>query len=197
MTKYEMMDLITEQNDGYLMTSVVQGAGISRTYLSKYVKDREMEQVEPGIYIHPEIWPDPFYILQLKNKAVVFSNETALYLHGLMEHEPIRIIVSVKRGYNATHLIKRGIKPYFIKEDKFNEGVTIVKTPFGNDVRVYDIDRTICDIVLRKDEMDIQVFQTALKEYMSGQKKNVHRLMVYAKLLGVERKIREYTEVML
>ena len=67
MTKYEMMDLITEQNGGYLMTSVVQEAGISRTYLSKYVKDREMEQVESGIYIHPEIWPDPFYILQLKN----------------------------------------------------------------------------------------------------------------------------------
>ena len=63
-----------------------------------------------------------------------------------MEREPTRIIVSVKRGYNATHLIKRWIKPYFIKEEKFNDGVTIVKTPFGNDVRVYDIDRTIFDI---------------------------------------------------
>ena len=72
-----------------------------------------------------------------------------------------------------------------------------MKTPLGNDVRVYDIDRTICDMVLRKDEMDIQVFQTALKEYMSGQSKNIHRLMVYAKLLGIEQKIREYTEVML
>lgn len=197
MTKYEMMDSITEKNDGYLMTSAVQKAGISRTYLSKYVKDREMEQVEPGIYIHPEIRPDPFYILQLKNKEVIFSNETALYLYGLMEHEPARIFVSVKRGYNATHLIKRGIKPYFVKKENFNEGVTVVKTPLGNDVRVYDIDRTICDMVLRKDEMDIQVFQTALKEYMSGQSKNIHRLMVYAKLLGIEQKIREYTEVML
>lgn len=197
MTKYEMMDSITEKNDGYLMTSAVQKAGISRTYLSKYVKDREMEQVEPGIYIHPEIWPDPFYILQLKNKEVIFSNETALYLYGLMEHEPARIFVSVKRGYNATHLIKRGIKPYFVKKENFNEGVTVVKTPFGNDVRVYDIDRTICDMVLHKDEIDIQVFRTALKEYMSGQSKNVHRLMVYAKLLGIEQKIREYTEVML
>lgn len=46
--------------------------------------------------------------------------------------------------------------------------------------------------------MDIQVFQTALKEYMSSQKRNVHQLtVVYAKLLGVEWKIREYTEVML
>ena len=76
----------------------------------------------------------------LKNKGFgpVFSIETALYLHGLMEHEPTRIFVSVKRGYNATHLIKSGIKPY------------------------------------------------SIKEYISSQKKNGHRLMVYAKLLGVE-----------
>ncbi|MDO5590965.1 MAG: hypothetical protein Q4F98_07930 [Lachnospiraceae bacterium] len=55
------------------------------------------------------------------------------------------------------------------------------------------IERFLIFIVLRKDEMDIQVFQTALKEYMSGQKKNIHRLMFYAKVLGIERKIREYT----
>ena len=192
-----MMDLIIEKYGGYLMTSVVQEAGISRTYFLKFVKDREMEQVEVGIYVLPEIWPDPFYVLQLKNKGVIFSNETALYLHGLMEHEPTKIFVSVKRGYNATHLIKRGVKPYFVRQEIFNEGVTVMKTPFGNDVRVYDIDRTICDMVQRKGEMDIQVFQNAIKEYMSSHRKNVHRLMVYAKLLGIERKIQEYTEVML
>ena len=79
----------------------------------------------------------------------------------------------------------------------FEQGVTEVKTIFGNDVFVYDIDRTICDMVKRKEEMDIQVFQTALKEYMSGSMKNIYRLMTYAKLMGIERKIREYTEVLL
>ncbi len=64
MTKYEIMDSITEQYDGYLLTSVVQKAGISRTYLLKYVKEQKMKQVQAGIYILPEIWPDPFYILQ-------------------------------------------------------------------------------------------------------------------------------------
>ena len=197
MTKFEMMDELTERHGGYLLTAAVQEAGISRTYLSRYVKERQLERVEAGIYILPEVWPDTLYILQLKNKETVFSNETALYLHGLMEREPERICVSVKRGYNATHLIKRGVKPYFVRQELFYQGVAVVKTPCGNDVRVYDIDRTICDMVQRKDKIDIQVFQTALKEYMSGSKKNLHRLMVYAKLLGVERKTREYSEVLL
>ncbi|MGN0693294.1 MAG: abortive phage infection protein [Lentihominibacter sp.] len=197
MTKYEIMDSIVEQNNGYLLTSLVQDAGVSRTYMLKYVKDREMEQLERGIYILPSIWPDSLYVLQIKNKGAVFSNETALYLHGLMENEPSKTCVSVKRGYNATHLIKRGVKTYYVKEELFDVGVIEIETPFGNNVRVYDIDRTICDMVRRKKETDIQVFQTALTEYMSGSKKNVHRLMAFAKLLGIEDKIRNYTEVML
>lgn len=197
MTKITLLDNITEQGGGYLLTSVVQKEGISRTYLSKYVKEREMERVEAGVYILPEIWPDPLYILQLKNKETVFSNETALYLHGLTEHEPKRISVSVKRGYNATHLTKRGVKTYFVRQEILNQGITEVETTYGNKVRVYDIDRTICDIVQRKDELDIQVFQTALKNYMIGNKKNIHHLMAYAHLMGIERKVRDYMEVML
>lgn len=197
MTKYEMMDLLTNQHGGYLLTAAVQDAGISRTYLAKFVKDREMEKVDTGIYILPEVWPDPLYILQLKNKGIVYSHETALYLHGMMEHEPARTCVSVRRGYNATHLIKKGIKPFYIRSELFEEGVSVVKTSYGNEVRVYDIDRTICDIVQRKDEMDIQVFQNAMKEYMSDERKDIHRLMVYASMLRIERKVRDYTEVML
>ena len=197
MTKFDMMDELTERRGGYLLTSAVQEAGISRTYLSEYIAERGMERVEAGVYILPDVWPDPLYILQLKNKETVFSNETALYLHGLMEREPVRICVSVKRGYNASHLISRGVKPYYVRRELYDQGVTSVKTPCGNEVRVYDIDRTVCDMIQRKDEMDIQVFQTALKEYMTCSRKNIHQLMVYAQLMGIERKIRAYTEVLL
>lgn len=197
MTKYEIMDNLTSQHKGYLLTAEVQENGISRTYLSKYVKERNMERVEAGIYILPEVWPDPLYILQMKNKETIFSNETALYLHGLMEHEPKKICVSVKRGYNASHLIKRGIKPYYIRQEVFDQGTSFVKTTYGNEVRTYDIDRTICDMVLRKNDMDIQIFQGAIREYMAGNEKNIHRLMTYAKLLGLEKKVTEYAEVLL
>ncbi|SDL27065.1 hypothetical protein SAMN04487833_11579 [Sarcina sp. DSM 11001] len=62
--------------------------------------------------------------------------------------------------------------------------ITSVKTIYGNEVRAYDIDRTVCDIVRRKEEMDVQVFQTAMKGYMAGNQKNLHRLMAYAEALG-------------
>ena len=69
MTKFEIMDELTDSHGGYLLTADVQEAGISRTYLSRYVKERQLERVEAGIYILPEVWPDTLYILQLKNKS--------------------------------------------------------------------------------------------------------------------------------
>ena len=76
-------------------------------------------------------------------------------------------------------------------------GVVEVQTGFGNKVRAYDKERTICDILRYKESMDVQIFRYAMKEYMSGGQKNLSRLMAYAKKLGVESAMRTYTEVML
>ena len=62
---------------------------------------------------------------------------------------------------------------------------------------VYDRDRTICDLVLHKQSMDIQFFRYAMKEYMTGSDKNLNHLTLYAEKLHIADKIRMYTEVKL
>jgi hypothetical protein len=52
MTKFEEIDKLLEQNDGYLFSKDVEKAGIYRTYLTSYVKERRLERVSKGIYIH-------------------------------------------------------------------------------------------------------------------------------------------------
>jgi len=51
------------------------------------------------------------------------------------------------RGYNATHLRKRGIRIFQMEQDKFLLGKTELPTPFGNMVAVYDKERAYgkCD----------------------------------------------------
>jgi major membrane immunogen (membrane-anchored lipoprotein) len=45
--------------------------------------------------------------------------------------------------------------------------------------------------------MDIQVFQTALITYFKDQDKDIHKLMKYASEFGIEKMLRQYTEVLL
>lgn len=84
-----------------------------------------------------------------------------------------------------------------VKADAYEVGMCEVETPFGNRVCAYDRERTICDILRAKEDMDVQVFQYAMKEYMASSEKNLNRLMGYAYKFQLESVVRTYTEVML
>ena len=197
MTRFELLDELVEKGNGYLQTSQVLKNGISKPTLADYVNKRNMERVAQGVYLAEDAWKDELYILHLSNSRIIFSHETALFLHGLMEREPKDISVTVRAGYNASHLRKKGICVYQVKPEIEELGIMDIQTSFGNTVRAYDMERTICDVIRYKEAMDIQVFQYAMKEYMGSVNKNLNHLMTYAKKLHMESAVRTYTEVML
>ena len=197
MGKSVVLDKLVDAGNGYLTTAQVLESGISKPTLASYVKEQNLRRVGHGIYLADDAWEDSLYQLQLLNKKVIFSHETALFLHGLMEREPARICVTVPAGYNATHLRKRGVRVTQEKAETYGVGACSVRTNFGNPVRAHDMDRTLCDIIKNKASMDVQVFQYAMKQYMVSNKKNLNRLGGYAKNLGIESQVRIYTEVML
>ena len=104
MTRFELLDELVEKGNGYLQTSQVLEYGISKPTLADYVNKRNMERVAQGVYLAEDAWKDELYILHLSNSRIIFSHETALFLHGLMEREPKVTSVTVRAGYNASHL---------------------------------------------------------------------------------------------
>lgn len=87
MTKKEKIEKFIEKYNGYLITSLVCREDISKTYVAKYIKEHGMEKVSRGVYITDDVWPDELFILQQRNGAIIYSGETALYLHGLTDRE--------------------------------------------------------------------------------------------------------------
>ena len=197
MTQFELLDKLVEKGNGYLQTFQVLEKGISKPTLADYVNKRNMERVAQGVYLAEDTWKDELYILHLSNSRIIFSHETALFLHGLMEREPKDISVTVRAGYNASHLRKKGVRVYQVKPEVEELGIADIQTNFGNIIRAYDMERTICDVIRYKEVMDVQVFQYAMKEYMGSTNKNLNHLMTYAKKLHIESAVRTYTEVML
>ncbi len=197
MGKYEVLDRLVMKGHGYLQTSIVLENDVSKQTLAKYVKSRGLERAARGVYITEDVWPDDYYLLFLRNGRIVFSFESALYLHGLMDREPSKTTVTVPEGYNASHIVARGVRVIHAKKDWYEIGISVINTAFGNEVPVYDKERTICDIIRNKNYIEIQTFQTAMREYMGGKGKNLGNLISYARYLGIEDEVRTYTEVML
>lgn len=194
--KKNKIEQLIEEDNGYLITSKAVDAGISKPSISKYVKDHDMEKVAHGIYILEDVWPDELFILQERNKNIIYSGETALYLHGLTDREYQHICFTVPTGYNAAHIKNSNKEVHYAKNDTLQMGACEVTSSSGNLVRAYDKERCICDMIRERKKYDVQVFQTAMKEYMTSKDKNVSLLVEYAVKLDIRDKVMMYVEVL-
>src|SRR5512138_273094 len=100
-------------------------------------------------------------LFQTRYQQAIFSHETALYLWELTDRTPLFYSVTVPSGYNATSLKAGGAKVYFIKPDVYSLGLATLTSPHGNDIKTYNLERTICDVVRSRNQMDVQFVNEA------------------------------------
>ena len=150
-----------------------------------------------GVYVSPDTWTDAMYLLHLRCGQAVFSHETALFFHDLTDREPLKYTITVRNGYNPSRLQEDGFQVYTVKKDLHEIGITTMLTSFGHSVPVYDMERTICDLLRSRKNIEMQVFQDALKQYAKRKDKNLRMLMKYAAMFHVEKILRPYLEVLL
>jgi predicted transcriptional regulator of viral defense system len=197
LNKFETLDKLLMENNGFIKTSDAVRAGVSKTYFGKYISDRGLERAAHGLYMSQDAWNDGMYVIQARYPGAVFSHETALYLMNLAEREPTQYAVTLKAGTNASGLTADGVRVYKVKDELFEEGVVPARSPSGHSLRAYNPERTLCDLIRSRRNIEIQDLQAAVKEYVRKKDKNIPLLMRYAKSFSVEKIIRQYLEVLL
>lgn len=197
MNGYQALEALSEANGGIITTSGATRAGVSKAVLANFVSANNYERISHGVYLSPDAWRDDAYLLQLRCPQVVFSHDSALFYQDLTDREPLRFTVTVKTGYNPSHLTSQGVKVYTVKKELYALGISEAVTSFGHSVRVYDAERTVCDVLRSRNSMETQVFQDALKLYAKRKDKNLHNLMDYASQFHVDKLVRQYMGVLL
>jgi len=147
MTQFEKLDLLLRECGGTIQTFQVLNNGISKSVFYAYVKERGLEQASHGVYVSPDTWTDAMFLLHLRCGQAVFSHETALFFHDLTDREPLKYTITVRTGYNPSRLQEDGFQVYTVKKDLHEIGITTMLTSFGHSVPVYDMERTICDLL--------------------------------------------------
>lgn len=188
---------IAKGQNGYVSASQATEAGIPRRKLTEAVDKGELVQAGRGLYALPETWEDPYFAAQHRFSRGVFSDETALFLLGMTDRAPFSLTMTFPRGYNATPVRKAGIICRTCADEVLELGLVELTTQHSNIVRAYDSERTLCDLVRGKGTVDSQIFIPAMRAYVKSPKRNVEKLVEYARRLGVEKKIRNYLEVLL
>ncbi len=193
----DVIQKILKDQNGILLTSDLRKYGIPRTYLSILKKNGEVQQISRGIYSTTGDMIDEMAGIQARYKGTIFSHETAAYLLDLTDRTPLFYSVTVPAGYNATSLKANGAKVFFVKRDLYLLGTITVKSPHGNDIKTFNLERTICDLLRSRNQIDVQQINVSLKRYVGKKDKNIDLLYGYAKQFSIQKMVREYIEVLL
>jgi predicted transcriptional regulator of viral defense system len=194
---FEVIQNIIKDQNGILLTSDLRKHGIPRTYLSIMERNGWIRRISRGVYSTISDLVDEMVGIQVRYKGAIFSHETAAYLLDLTDRTPLFYSVTVPSGYNATSLKASGVKVYFVNRGLYLSGLITVKSPHGNDIRTFNLERTICDLLRSRNQIDVQQVNESLKRYANKRGRNIDLLYSYARKFGIQKIVREYIEVLL
>lgn len=188
--------LLASSVSGTVTAEQVTAAGIHRGVLTELTKAGELTRYGRGLYIKCDAWEDDLYLLQRKYGRGVYSHDTALYLLGYSDRTPARYTMTFPKGYNAPSLRQENLIIKRAVPEIYSLGITEIHSPSGNPIRVYDLEKTLCDIT-RGSGSDIQIVIAAMKRYAADRNRDIHKLMQYADKLRVKSKMTQYMGVLL
>lgn len=193
----EKIRAILLDQGGILQTADLVKYGIPRTYLSILERKGELQRISRGVYSATNDLVDEMAGLQARYKGAIFSHETAMYLLDLTDRTPLFYSVTVPSGYNATSLKASGAKVYFVNRGLCPLGLITMKSPAGHDIKTFNLERTICDVLRNRNQVDIQLVTVALKRYVGKNERNIDLLYDYARQFRIQKIIRQYIEVLI
>lgn len=183
-----------KENKGYLLVKDLEKE-ISYNKIRYYIKNnKDLIKVKKGLYRTKDAWVDVFYEVSILNPNIIFSHRSALDLHNFSQRESMKIEVSIYQGYN-NKILNNFLNIYYIKKENFELGLTEIETMYGHKIKVYDLERTICDIVKIQKDVDVEIYNKAWNLYLQSEEKNINKLFYYASKLNVLNKIKQYMEV--
>jgi hypothetical protein len=197
MTNEKKVLEIIKRNDGFITSKEVVENGINNMALTRLINDGVLERISRGYYVMTGHIADDFYRIQSKSKNSVFSLATALYLHNLSDRTPLVLNMTVPYDYNGTLRSEKSVSLTFVSRDILDLGVIVIVSPFGTKLRVYDVEKTICDIIKNRNKMDAEIFSSALKNYARLKNKDLRKLVQYARVMKIENKVQEYMGLLL
>ena len=197
MQSYEEVKKFVSNHNGMITAKEFKENRIGFFFINKLMEDKIIERSDIGIYNKIDDFEDRYFILQQKYSNIVFSHNIALYFLGKTEVLPTRIDVTVFSGYNVHRIPKDNIVVHYVKNEYLMLGAIEAVSPFGNKVKCYNLERTICDIVRNNNNgLDSEQVNKILRDAFMNKQINVNLLMEYAKKLRCERKLRRLTEVL-
>lgn len=178
------------KHGGVLKTSELNAIGLTSRQIRKLLDQGELSKIKQGYYeLAEEVNSEEVIIARLFPEAVIFL-ESALLHYNYTDRIPAAWQIAVDRDSEKSQYdIDYPIVEPFYQDPKFlSVGVSRMIIE-GVEVRIFDRDRTMCDVMRYERKLEKEVFSNAIMRYIKDPKKNIRHLFEYAEIFNITKKV--------
>lgn len=190
---------IFNDHNGIMRSQEIVENKIYARFMKKLIDDGYIDKIRYGYYQ----WQDErayreAAIIERLFPDAVLCMESALQFYGYTDRTPLAWCLAVDKDSTKSRfkIDFPMVKPYYIPEEQLKLGVVVVEIEEVK-LRIFNRERVICDCLRKENKMDVEIFNKAIQAYIKDPKKNIARLMKYAKRLRTETKVRKILGVWL
>ena len=178
------------QNGCIAKKSQLAELGIDYRRILDFVEKGDLIRIKSGYYtVRLSDFSEEEFIAKLFPDAVL-NLETALYAYGYLEQRPYGFKLSVDKNTSKSRfkLDFPQVTPLYAEPETLQFGVTQID--FGSTkMQIFEKDRLVCECLKYEDKMEREFFKEGLLCYIRDPKKDVAKLMKYARERKVVRKV--------
>jgi predicted transcriptional regulator of viral defense system len=189
--------VITDDQKIYSMQEL-KNMGLSQYKVSKLVSEGKLIKLNKSYYENTEYQgeeSDFYYAGVYAPKGVVCLLSAAVY-YNLTTYIPDAVDVAIPRKAKISTMPDwPQMKVHYYTDDRHELGITTVKEG-KNEFHIYDIEKTVVDIVFYREKIGIEETKEILVTYLQRKDRNLNRLLKYAGLMKCDKVMRQYLEVL-
>ena len=186
-----------KERNSYLSSASVKKQGRTAYYkMLKSVRQGELTQVRRGIYASIDQLSGNMIDINTIVPDGILCLWSAWSIHQLTTSMPQAFHIAIKRGRKVSVPSFPKIEVHHYTEAILNIGV-ISMIIEGFCIRVYDVERCVCDAVKFRYKVGMDVCSEIINNYLERPNRNLSKLMDYARELRVGTILEQYLQVKL
>lgn len=185
---YFKLESMYKKYRGYVGTGELIGEGFSNRQIAALTEEGYLEKICHGHY-----WlsggqclkPTDYKCIEicLSNPRAVICMDSAIYYQGGLAEEPHCLSVATERTDRSSLKMNFPIRRHYFSDSNFEIGIEKKNTEFGR-YNIYDIERSICDLVRLGKEIEVEII-----DYVRSNRQQYERILKYAELLKTKQLI--------
>ncbi len=181
------------KNNGYARMRELKLEGFPTREIKRLLQEGKLEKIKAGLYKLPFTAGENFSHPSFVDISVAFPKSVICLLsaaeyHELTTQNPSTIYAAIPKSVKPPKIIYPPTKFFFWTENAYKTGIMEITTRVGK-IKIYDKEKTICDLFRYRNKLGEDVAIEALKTYLLSTNFNLHKLREYSKILNVQKVI--------